>query len=53
MGTGSGGQAGCKAEQAGCKAEQARLGVGGKQVDSRLESEDNSGSEDKAKIGRQ
>ena len=32
--------------QAGCKAEQARLGVGGKQVDSRLESEGNSGSED-------
>ena len=32
--------------QAGCKAEQARLGVGGKQVDSRLESEDNSGSKD-------
>ena len=34
------------ARQAGCKAEQARLGVGGKQVDSRLESDGNSGSED-------
>ena len=32
--------------QAGCKAEQARLGVGGKQVDSWLESDGNSGSED-------
>ena len=31
--------------QAGCKAEQARLGVGGKQADSRLESEDNNGKD--------
>ena len=34
------------ARQAGCKADPARLGVGGKQVDSRLESEGNSGSKD-------
>lgn len=32
--------------QAGCKADPARLGVGGKQADSRLETEGNSGSED-------
>ena len=51
MGNGGGGQAGCKTGevpggQAGCKADPARLGVGGKQVDSRPESDGNSGSED-------